>query len=110
MLLETDPPELATDSRLRLQTSVRLRWFAVVGQLITVALVSLWLGFAMPLGYCLALIVLSAPCVIESLLPRLVPNWLRVCHVLDILLLKLCIALWDCVWASRAISCCAEAS
>ncbi len=60
MLLETDPPELATDSRLRLQTSVRLRWFAVVGQLVTVAVVSLWFGFAMPLGYCLALIVLSA--------------------------------------------------
>lgn len=60
MRLERELPELASDSRLRLQTSVRLRWFAVAGQLVTVAAVSLWFGFAMPLGYCLGLIVLSA--------------------------------------------------
>lgn len=60
MRLDPEPPELLSDSRLRLQTSVRLRWFAVAGQLVTVALVSLWFGFAMPLGYCLGLIVLSA--------------------------------------------------
>lgn len=49
-----------TDSRLRLQTIVRLRWFAVVGQTIAVAVVALGLRFQMPVGYCLALIACSA--------------------------------------------------
>jgi two-component system, sensor histidine kinase RegB len=47
-------------SRLRLQTAVRLRWFGVIGQLITVGIVYLVLGFALPLGICLAFIALSA--------------------------------------------------
>ncbi|MEO1795178.1 MAG: hypothetical protein AAFU50_11335, partial [Pseudomonadota bacterium] len=45
-----------SDSRLRLQTIVRLRWFAVAGQLVTVAIVYGYLGFALPLGVCLLLI------------------------------------------------------
>lgn len=60
MLADNDRPVLASESRLRLQTSVRLRWFAVVGQLVTVAVISLAFGFPLPLGYCLGLIVLSA--------------------------------------------------
>jgi two-component system sensor histidine kinase RegB len=48
------------ESRLRLHTSVRLRWFAVVGQLVTVAVVYLGLGFPLPAGYCLLLIAMSA--------------------------------------------------
>lgn len=48
------------DSRLRLQTTVRLRWFAVVGQLIAVLVVHFGLGFPLPLGYCLLFIAGSA--------------------------------------------------
>jgi two-component system sensor histidine kinase RegB len=47
-------------SRLRLHTLVRLRWFAVVGQLVTVAIVSFALAYPMPLGGALLLIALSA--------------------------------------------------
>jgi two-component system sensor histidine kinase RegB len=49
-----------TESRLRLQTIVRLRWFAVLGQLIAVGVVWLGLGFSLPVGYCLSAIALSA--------------------------------------------------
>ncbi|MEL6372580.1 MAG: ActS/PrrB/RegB family redox-sensitive histidine kinase [Pseudomonadota bacterium] len=47
-------------SRMRLQTSVRLRWIAVLGQFIAVAFVFFGLGFDLPLGLCLALIASSA--------------------------------------------------
>lgn len=60
MALVAHDPFLTSESRLRLQTSIRLRWFAVVGQLIAVVLVSVGLGFALPLGWCVALIALSA--------------------------------------------------
>ncbi len=53
-------PILPGDSRLRLQTSVRLRWFAVLGQLVAVIIVGIGLGFDLPLGWCIALIALSA--------------------------------------------------
>lgn len=46
-------------SRLRLHTTIRLRWFAVTGQLLTVALVFFGFGFDLPLGWCLLLIALS---------------------------------------------------
>ena len=49
-----------SESRLRLQTAVRLRWFGVVGQLITVCFVYLGLDFPLPFGICLAFIALSA--------------------------------------------------
>lgn len=48
------------DSQLRLQTSVRLRWLAVLGQLIAVGLVTAVYGFPMPVGSCLILIAMSA--------------------------------------------------
>ncbi|MFV0296518.1 MAG: ActS/PrrB/RegB family redox-sensitive histidine kinase [Hyphomicrobiaceae bacterium] len=48
------------DSRLRLQTIVRLRWVAVAGQLVSVTVVALWFKFPMPVGLCLAFITLSA--------------------------------------------------
>ncbi len=48
------------DSRLRLQTIVRLRWFAVAGQTLAVLICHFGLGFRLPLGYCLLLIALSA--------------------------------------------------
>jgi two-component system sensor histidine kinase RegB len=50
----------ANESRLRLHTAVRLRWFGVIGQLLTVCFVYLALGFPLPFGICLAFIALSA--------------------------------------------------
>jgi two-component system, sensor histidine kinase RegB len=49
-----------SESRLRLQTAVRLRWFGVAGQLITVCYVYFVLGFNFDIGVCLALIALTA--------------------------------------------------
>jgi two-component system, sensor histidine kinase RegB len=48
------------DSRLRLVTIVRLRWFAIIGQIGTIMVVSLLLQFPLPLGPCLAMVALSA--------------------------------------------------
>lgn len=48
------------ESRLRLQTLIRLRWVAVAGQTLTVLVVHFGLGFALPLAACLAVISLSA--------------------------------------------------
>ncbi len=42
--------------RLRLQTLVRLRWVAVLGQTITVLIVAFWLEFPLPLLACVLLI------------------------------------------------------
>jgi two-component system sensor histidine kinase RegB len=49
-----------SESRLRLQTAVRLRWFGVAGQLLTVCYVYFVLGFQFNIGICLALIALTA--------------------------------------------------
>ena len=57
---ERIPAEIWSESCLRLQTTVRLRWFAVLGQTIAVAFVGLGLRFDVPLGYCLAFIACSA--------------------------------------------------
>jgi len=48
------------ESRLRLLTIVRLRWFAVLGQLFAVVVVRFGFGFPLPVGICLVLIVISA--------------------------------------------------
>jgi two-component system, sensor histidine kinase RegB len=48
------------ESRLRLQTLVRLRWVAVLGQTVTVLGVHYGLGFPLPLVACLAVIGFSA--------------------------------------------------
>ncbi len=53
-------PVSPSESRLRLQTIVRLRWFAVVGQLIAVCVVYFGLRFELPIGYCLLFIAASA--------------------------------------------------
>ena len=47
------------DGGLRLQTSVRLRWFAVAGQSLAVCLVHFGMGFPLPIGACLGAIALS---------------------------------------------------
>ena len=48
------------ESQLRLQTSVRLRWLAILGQLLAIGVVTGIYGFALPVGSCLVLIALSA--------------------------------------------------
>ena len=48
------------ESQLRLQTSVRLRWLAIFGQLLAIGVVTGLYGFALPVGSCLVLIALSA--------------------------------------------------
>jgi two-component system sensor histidine kinase RegB len=48
------------ESQLRLHTSVRLRWVAILGQLAAVGVVTGIYGYAMPVGSCLVLIALSA--------------------------------------------------
>ncbi|MEM1307734.1 MAG: hypothetical protein AAGG99_09425, partial [Pseudomonadota bacterium] len=50
----------ASFNRLRLQTSVRLRWYAVAGQLAAVVFVAFGLGFDVPVGWCLLIIAMSA--------------------------------------------------
>ncbi len=50
----------ANASNLRLQTAVRLRWIAVVGQLLAIGFVHFVLGYKLPIGFCLAAIAISA--------------------------------------------------
>ncbi|MBS0240887.1 MAG: ActS/PrrB/RegB family redox-sensitive histidine kinase [Proteobacteria bacterium] len=52
--------ESGSESRLRMQTIIRLRWFGVGGQLLTVAAVYWLLGYDFPVGWCLFFISLSA--------------------------------------------------
>ncbi len=52
--------EWQADSRLRLVTIVRLRWLAILGQLMAICVVHFGMGFALPLGLCLSFIALSA--------------------------------------------------
>lgn len=47
------------ESRLKLQTIIRLRWIAVLGQIAAIGLVFGVLGFDLPIGFCLGLIALS---------------------------------------------------
>lgn len=49
-----------SDRRLRLHTLVRLRWLAVLGQLVAIGVVSLGLGFQLPLAACLVVVAVSA--------------------------------------------------
>lgn len=49
-----------SESQLRLQTIVRLRWLGVLGQLVAVGIVALGLGFRLQVGWCLFLIACSA--------------------------------------------------
>lgn len=50
----------ASKSRLKLQTIVRLRWLAVIGQILAIGIVTLVLDFEMPVGPALLLIAMSA--------------------------------------------------
>lgn len=53
-------PEVQPSSRLRLNTLIRLRWLAIVGQSVAVVAVAYWLGFPLPVSLCFALIASSA--------------------------------------------------
>lgn len=53
-------PEPTRIHHLRLNTLIRLRWLAVVGQSAAVLIVAYWLEFPMPVSLCFALIACSA--------------------------------------------------
>jgi two-component system sensor histidine kinase RegB len=58
-LIEAAAPR-GGEGTIRMQTIVRLRWLAVLGQLLAVSIVWLLLGFPLPIGSCLMIIALSA--------------------------------------------------
>ena len=60
MITVQRPPDLQHSHRLRLNTLIRLRWLAIVGQSVAVVTVAYWLRFPMPVGACFALIAASA--------------------------------------------------
>jgi len=53
-------PQSSLGSRLRLRTTIRLRWFAVAGQTITILILYYGFRFPVPLALCMAFILLSA--------------------------------------------------
>jgi two-component system sensor histidine kinase RegB len=53
-------PDLQQSQRLRLNTLIRLRWLAIVGQSVAVIVVAYGLHFPMPVSLCFALIACSA--------------------------------------------------
>ncbi len=54
-------PQISIDgSRLRLNTTIRLRWFAVAGQTATILLIYYGFRFPVPFALCLAVILMSA--------------------------------------------------
>ena len=58
--MSLDTPDLGQSQRLRLNTLVRLRWLAIVGQSVSVVVVAYGLGFPLPVAPCFALIACSA--------------------------------------------------
>lgn len=56
MIQDLHPPDPQLSRRLRLNTLIRLRWLAVIGQSATVLIVAYWLRFPLPVVACLALI------------------------------------------------------
>ncbi len=53
-------PDVQQSHRLRLNTLIRLRWLAIIGQSVTVLVVAYGLQFPLPVGLCFALIACSA--------------------------------------------------
>ena len=60
MIQDLRAPDPQLSRRLRLNTLIRLRWLAVVGQCAAVVVVAYVLGFPVPVGVCFALIACSA--------------------------------------------------
>jgi two-component system sensor histidine kinase RegB len=59
-MASSHPPDFRQSYRLRLNTLIRLRWLAIVGQSAAVVIVAYWLGFPLPVGVCFALIAGAA--------------------------------------------------
>ncbi|CAN7194766.1 ActS/PrrB/RegB family redox-sensitive histidine kinase [Mesorhizobium amorphae] len=60
MIKILNAPDFQQSQRLRLNTLIRLRWLAIVGQSLTVLLVAYGLKFPLPVSMCFALIACSA--------------------------------------------------
>ena len=60
MLARLGRPDPQQIHHLRLNTLIRLRWLAIVGQSSAVLIVAYWLEFPLPVSLCFALIALSA--------------------------------------------------
>ena len=60
MIKSFTTPDFAQTHRLRLNTLIRLRWLAIIGQSATVIVVAYWLEFPLPVSLCFALIACSA--------------------------------------------------
>ena len=60
MITELGRPDPQQIHHLRLNTLIRLRWLAIVGQSAAVLIVAYWLEFPLPVSLCFALIALSA--------------------------------------------------
>ena len=60
MLARLGRPDPRQIHHLRLNTLIRLRWLAIVGQSAAVLIVAYWLEFPLPVSLCFALIALSA--------------------------------------------------
>ncbi|MET0574366.1 MAG: ActS/PrrB/RegB family redox-sensitive histidine kinase, partial [Mesorhizobium sp.] len=59
-MLELRTPDPQQSHRLRLNTLIKLRWLAIIGQSTAVLVVAYWLEFPLPVSICFALIALSA--------------------------------------------------
>ncbi|PWJ74453.1 two-component system sensor histidine kinase RegB [Pseudaminobacter salicylatoxidans] len=53
-------PDIQQTARLRLNTLIRLRWLAIIGQSATVVIVAYWWQFPLPVSLCFTLIACSA--------------------------------------------------
>ena len=53
------PQQSGIASRLRLRTTIRLRWFAVAGQMVTILVLYYGFKFPVPLSQCVAIIFAS---------------------------------------------------
>ncbi|MFU0505162.1 ActS/PrrB/RegB family redox-sensitive histidine kinase [Pseudaminobacter sp. NGMCC 1.201702] len=60
MIRMLQTPDFQQPHRLRLNTLIRLRWLAIIGQSATVIIVAYWLAFPLPVSLCFALIACSA--------------------------------------------------
>lgn len=60
MLAKLGRPDPLEIHHLRLNTLIRLRWLAIIGQSAAVLIVAYWLEFPLPVSLCFALIALSA--------------------------------------------------
>lgn len=60
MFKKQNMPDFQQTNRLRLNTLIRLRWLAIIGQSITVIVIAYWFMFPLPVSLCFALIACSA--------------------------------------------------